>query len=160
MSLSFHQPHDQALEAVAADASALPAGHSWLTSIIAAGCGAEGPPVSQAAESASAKPVQASIGSKVVVRRVDRESGRVVIRHDEIPGFMPAMTMPFDLKGDPILEELQVGDEVQGRLEVDDAVGTVLRELEITFPAVASPPEGAVTESLQARRLALGRPSA
>lgn len=125
---------------------------------LTAGCG-QNPPASAGGSEASSTSGQAKqYRLKGIVRRVDRKTGRVFIRHDEIPGFMPTMTMPFNLKDDPLLEELQVGDEVQGRLEVDDTIGTVLRELEITFPAVASPPQGTESESLQARQLAIGVP--
>lgn len=72
------------------------------------------------------KPVQAEAGPKKIrsftlkgtVRQVDRESGEVSIAHEEIPGFMPAMTMPFNLKGQEVLEDLQKGDQVEGALVV------------------------------------------
>src|SRR5262245_53939802 len=38
-----------------------------------------------------------------VVRQVNRETGVVAIRHEAIPGFMPEMTMPFDLNGQEVL---------------------------------------------------------
>jgi len=70
-----------------------------------------------------------------VVRKVDRKTGLVSIKHEEVVGFMPAMTMPFDLKGQPILDELQEGDEVTATLHVtsDD---TSLSDVEITRPAM------------------------
>ncbi len=76
-----------------------------------------------------------------VVRTVDRESGSVAIRHEAIPGFMPAMTMPFDLKADPILAELQVGDTISGtlRVEVDRSS---LTDVVITALAEPTPADG------------------
>lgn len=68
--------------------------------------------------------------------RVDRASGSVAIRHESIPGYMPAMTMPFDLDGQEILEELQVGDEVEGTLIVGTE-SSELADLVITRPATA-----------------------
>jgi protein SCO1/2 len=65
------------------------------------------------------------------VARVDRERGIVAIRHEEIAGYMPAMTMPFDLTGDPILDELQVGDQVEGKLVVT-AKTSALKDMIIT----------------------------
>ncbi|GIW86956.1 MAG: hypothetical protein KatS3mg108_1280 [Isosphaeraceae bacterium] len=76
------------------------------------------------------------------VVRVDRETGRVAIRHEEIPGYMPAMTMAFELAGDPVLEDLQVGDQIEARLRVDSN-GTTLEQIVIT--ALAEPKEA--TES-------------
>lgn len=72
-----------------------------------------------------------------VVRKIDKESGEVMIRHEEIPGFMKAMTMPFDLKGQEVLGELMPGDEVEARLIVK-ANDIELTDVVITNPAPAS----------------------
>ncbi len=68
------------------------------------------------------------------VRQVDRESGEVSIAHEEIPGFMPAMTMPFNLKGQDVLADLQVGDRVEGTLRVE-STRSRLEGVEITEEA-------------------------
>jgi protein SCO1/2 len=70
---------------------------------------------------------------------VDRETGVVAIRHEAIPGFMPEMTMPFDLKGQDVLEDLQVGDKVRGTLRIEQGEAR-LSDVEITELAVAEPP--------------------
>jgi protein SCO1/2 len=75
------------------------------------------------------------------VARVDRKSGIVAIRHEEIPGYMPSMTMPFDLREDPILEDLQVGDKVEGNLTVSPE-SSKLEDLVITELAAPASPEG------------------
>ena len=49
-----------------------------------------------------------------MVRKVDGASGEVTIAHEAIPGFMPAMTMPFTLKNKAALEDIRPGDEVEG----------------------------------------------
>lgn len=54
------------------------------------------------------------------VIEVNADTGIVSIRHEDIPGFMPAMTMPFDLSGQAVLQELLVGDTVEGTLRVGD----------------------------------------
>jgi len=69
-----------------------------------------------------------------VVREIDKDTGQVMIRHEEIPGFMKAMTMPFDLKGQDVLGELFVGDEVEGKLVVK-ADDMLLSDVVITNPA-------------------------
>ncbi|HEU5115187.1 MAG TPA: SCO family protein [Isosphaeraceae bacterium] len=68
------------------------------------------------------------------VRQVDRDSGEVSIAHEEIAGFMPAMTMPFNLKGQEVLKELQVGDRVEGTLLVESSRSR-LEGVEITEEA-------------------------
>src|SRR5262245_1911621 len=70
------------------------------------------------------------------VRNVDRSSGEVTIRHEAIPGYMAAMTMPFTVKERDELEHLRVGDEVEGTLKVR-AADSELVNLSITRPALA-----------------------
>ena len=51
---------------------------------------------------------------------------------------MPAMTMPFDLEGQEVLEELRPGDEVEGTLVVGP-LSSELVDLIITRPALPEP---------------------
>lgn len=53
-----------------------------------------------------------------VVRRVEPERRSVVVKHEEIPGFMPAMTMPFDVKDAKELSGLKAGDRIAFRMLV------------------------------------------
>jgi protein SCO1/2 len=74
-----------------------------------------------------------------VVRRVLREHGQVMIRHEAIPGLMGAMTMPFSIKDRDVLDRLQSGDTVEGTLHVREEMGVVndyeLRGLTVTKQA-------------------------
>jgi protein SCO1 len=78
------------------------------------------------------------------VRAIKKDAGQVVIRHDEIRGFMQAMTMPFSVKDRALLDDLAVGDEVQGTLRVESEGGQVkdyeLTDLVVSRPALAPPP--------------------
>jgi protein SCO1/2 len=60
-----------------------------------------------------------------VVRQVDAKARLVTIRHEEIPGFMAAMTMPFEVKDPKDLEDVRPGDEVEGTLRVVKTGGEV-----------------------------------
>ena len=75
-----------------------------------------------------------------VVRQVDPKSGTVTIRHEEIPGFMAAMTMPFTVKDRKSLEEIRPDDEVEGNLKVEydgkEVKDYELSKLEVTRPAL------------------------
>jgi protein SCO1 len=51
---------------------------------------------------------------------VDLAGGKVVIDHEEIPGFMAAMRMPFPVPEADVLRSLGGGDEIQATLVVDD----------------------------------------
>jgi len=53
-----------------------------------------------------------------LVLRVDRPGTTVTISHAAFPGFMEAMVMPFDLKGDARTTKLTAGDRVRMRLSV------------------------------------------
>ncbi|MFO0956851.1 MAG: SCO family protein [Isosphaeraceae bacterium] len=83
-----------------------------------------------------------------VVRQVEPEGHRVTIRHEAIPGFMAAMTMPFVLDDEDLLAELHPGDEVAGKLAVETRYGEVrsyrLNSLIVTRPALARPPESII----------------
>jgi protein SCO1/2 len=103
-----------------------------------AGCGRERAPVKtpKATQAAPAKRPK-SYPLKGVVRKIDRETGVVQVRHEEIVGFMPAMTMPFVLKGQPVLEDLEVGDEITGTLDLSGDDST-LTNIQVTHPATPS----------------------
>lgn len=44
-----------------------------------------------------------------IVRAVEQEDGSVIIDHEDVPGYMPAMTMPFNVKDEALFETLQPG---------------------------------------------------
>jgi protein SCO1 len=102
-----------------------------------------------------------------VVRSVDPPSGRVLIRHQAIPGFMSAMTMPFPLADRGLLETLRPGDEVEGTLRVEKTDEAVidyqLLDLKVTQPAqparlVLDVSKGKVQFRQQPQRLQVGDP--
>jgi protein SCO1/2 len=72
------------------------------------------------------------------VRAIKKESGQVVIHHREIPGFMPAMTMPFTIKDRELFDDLRAGDEVEGTLRVVSE-GGVVKDYELTALVVTKP---------------------
>jgi protein SCO1/2 len=82
------------------------------------------------------------------VLAVHAERDEVLVRHDDIPGFMPAMVMPFSVRDKRLLDRLQPGDLVKGVLVVGEATA-LLEALERTgsrpLPAeAAAAPEGAL----------------
>ena len=50
------------------------------------------------------------------VESVDTARGRAVVAHDDIPGFMPAMTMEFTILDAAVLAALKPGDVIQAQL--------------------------------------------
>jgi len=49
--------------------------------------------------------------TKGLVKRVD-EGGVLTVEHEEMPGYMAAMTMPFEVKNKNDIEGINVGDEI------------------------------------------------
>ncbi len=87
------------------------------------------------------------------VRAIKQESRQVVIHHQEIPGFMQAMTMPFTIKDASVFDDLRVGDEVEGQLRVTYEGGVVkdyeLANLVVQKPALAPAPAPSLTLRLR-----------
>lgn len=79
----------------------------------------------------------------VIVNLTPAEN-RVRIKHEEIPDYMPAMTMPFNIRDTNLLAGLQPGDAVEFRLNVteDDDWIDGLRKTGTGSPApeTANPP--------------------
>lgn len=91
------------------------AGSAAALAVAAAlGCGrAEAP---KRAPAAAEKPYPL----KGVVVSVDSGAGSVVVRHEEIRGYMDAMTMPFKVAEPGMLAELKPGDEIEAKLVVGE----------------------------------------
>ena len=93
---------------------------------------------------ASPPPTYPVIGTVVEVRGPTE----VVIAHDEIPGFMPAMTMPFTVAAPALLAGVDRGDAIAGTLVID-APGARLTALTVTAEhAPEAPPDLAPGEAV------------
>ena len=55
-----------------------------------------------------------------VIEAIDSQAKTIVIRHEAISNYMPAMTMPFKVKSQNDLTGLQRGDQVTFQLHVAD----------------------------------------
>ncbi len=68
----------------------------------------------------------------------------VRIKHEEIPGYMPAMTMPFEVKDVSELDRLEAGDPVSFRMIVtgDDAWIDQVRKLNAPVNTTVFPANG------------------
>ncbi|WP_165065128.1 SCO family protein [Paludisphaera rhizosphaerae] len=72
------------------------------------------------------------------VREVDENNRTLVIRHEDIPGFMVAMTMPFRMPEGTDFTEFQPGDHVEGKLRVKSKAGNVV-DYEVVGMSVVKP---------------------
>jgi protein SCO1/2 len=85
-----------------------------------------------------------------VVKEVRREKAQLVVRHDEIPGYMEAMVMAFTVRDRRLLDAVKPGDVVSFRLSVtdqDDWIDTLNVTGHATLPALA--PDAAAVEPLK-----------
>ncbi len=84
--------------------------------------------VSQAAAASTNQQIYQVKGTVIEVLPKEKT---VRIKHEEIPGYMPAMTMPFDVKDTNELAGLEAGDSVSFRMIVTPAEGWIdhLRKL-------------------------------
>ena len=79
-----------------------------------------------------------------VVQELQPETGKVVVSHGDIPGFMPAMIMPFTVAGGA--SDLRPGDLIEAVLVVGDTdsklehVVVKQRGLAVAAPQHAGPP--------------------
>lgn len=58
--------------------------------------------------------VQANAMSEGEVRRIDKENGKITLRHGELKNLeMPPMTMVFVVRDPALLDKVKVGDKVR-----------------------------------------------
>jgi protein SCO1 len=88
------------------------------------------------------------------VLAIDVEKGELTVRHKDIKGFMPGMTMPFKVVDKAVLTERKPGDLIRATLVVSDSLGRlddVRRTGEAPLPAdlpVPRPPVLAAGEKV------------
>jgi protein SCO1/2 len=115
---------------------------SWLTLLLAAlavSCKRSGdagaPPQPTVAQSTNRQEFQV----KGIVQAVRPRQKEVEIKHEAVPGYMPAMTMPFEVRDTNELAGLEPGQPVAFRLIVTDTEGWIDR-IRTLGPATNSPP--------------------
>jgi protein SCO1/2 len=113
-----------------------------ILSAAATGCSGRVEEVVPPAPAAKAEPATETKDYPLAgeVRGVDAEEKKLQIRHEEIVGFMPAMTMPFRMPADTDFAEFHLGDYVEGTLRVRSKGGVTegydLVGLEVVKPAI------------------------
>ena len=106
---------------------------------LAAGCGRDAPPR------------RYPLKGQVLAIHADRQ--QITIRHDDIPGLMPGMTMTFPVATKELLAGREAGELVSAELAVSESEGTLV---EITRVGMAPVPAGANEVALASGVLGLG----
>ena len=74
-----------------------------------------------------------------LVKQVQLEDQTAVIRHEVVPGYMPAMTMPFKVRNSKELDLLKVGEQVRFRLLVTENESWIDQITRTEAPPVTPP---------------------
>lgn len=67
-----------------------------------------------AAQSQQTPPQRYDLKGKVV--SIDKSGKMVTVDHEDIPGFMGAMTMPYQVKDEHLLDNLSPGDQITAKV--------------------------------------------
>lgn len=87
-------------------------------------------------------------GPKLPIRRyslegtvlvVNRDTRRLVVQHGDIPGFMPAMTMPYPVDSSVNLGRIDTGDRIRAEVVVEGAGSGYLEHVTVLGHAPRSP---------------------
>lgn len=79
-----------------------------------------------------------------IIQGVDRGAGTLTIEHEDIPNFMPSMTMPFAIKDPAAFDRIRKGEGVTFRLVVTDS-DSWIDQIEEVNPWEVRLPRGAAT---------------
>src|SRR5207248_11349116 len=66
---------------------------------------------------------------------VDKLGHELIIDHDAIPGFMEAMTMPYPVADNVMLEQVGPGDDIRAQIKVDASEHVAIEKLEVVKKA-------------------------
>lgn len=87
--------------------------------VLLTGCPKSGDAASSTASSSASSTTASAPAGDVerysahgVVKSVEKEKKKLSIAHDDIPNFMKAMTMPFEVKDAALLDGIAAGDTV------------------------------------------------
>jgi len=69
------------------------------------------------------------------VKSVDAQNHKLVVDHKEIPGFMKAMTMPYNAKKEEDLTKVSAGDQIAADVVVSADEGRYLENVKVTAHA-------------------------
>src|SRR5437868_3159528 len=137
----------------------------WFTFLLLAcllavsGCGRAPEAGSQREPVTRANTEQKMFEVKGIVIAVKPKEKSIEIRHEEIPGYMPAMTMPFDVRNTNELAGLQPGDSVSFRMLVTDTEGWIDHIRKLAAPATNAIPTGSSLRLVrEVESLSLGDP--
>ena len=88
---------------------------------------AQDEPQAQQAPPAAGEPQRHDLRGQVV--SIDKAAKSLTVNHEEIPGLMGAMTMPYPVKDESLLDNLSPGDQVNAQVVVEEGAGMWLENI-------------------------------
>jgi protein SCO1/2 len=88
-----------------------------------------------------------------VVKKLEPDGKTALIQHEEVPGFMMAMTMPFDVKNTNELRGLRAGDSVLFRLNITEKDGWIDQVRVLSNSAPLAPETNEITRFVPVSRV-------
>ena len=115
--------------------------------LLLAGCAGNNP------RAKSATPLMQAFLVRGVVKELKPADNTLVIQHEEIPGYMPAMTMPFQIKNPKEMTGLSPGDNVSFQMVVTKTDGWIEGVKKLAAPDAPPPtaPPPTLPENLPIR---------
>ena len=107
---------------------------------------------------ADAKPPPQTFPVQGILRSIDFAGRTVTVEHEDIPNYMPAMTMPFDVKTMAEVERLKAGDALQFTLVVTAESAWIEGVRKIDRREIQLPPEKQPSSAGKVARLKEGDP--
>jgi len=118
-----------------------------LAALVAGSCG-RSPRTGEPQAGAEAPGTQQVFQVKGVIKGIMPREKQIQIQHEEIPGFMPAMTMPFDVKDTNELAGLTPGQADSFRLLVEDTEAWIDQIRKLEAAAETNRPSGAAASPI------------
>src|SRR5262245_47359491 len=108
--------------------------------LLASACRREAPQNASPSTNAGQSPELKTFLVNGTLQKLDVVERTATIQHEEIPGYMAAMTMPFTVKNTNELAGLQPGDQVVFRLNVRENDSWIDKLKKAPAPVPAEPP--------------------
>lgn len=116
--------------------------------VAGAGCSKRGPE----SEAAAAPVAERSFQTRGVIREVMADAKTAVIRHEEIPGYMPPMTMELNVRNPDEVRGFKAGDTIEFRLNVNGQthwIDAVRKGAAATNAVVVEKPTNSVPSNME-----------
>lgn len=112
-----------------------------LMAITCVSCAQQSPPAAKPAAEITPQPTQQVFQVKGTIVELTPAEKSVRIKHEEIPGYMPAMTMPFEVRDTNELAGLEIGDAVTFRMTVTENDGWIDQLKKVSVPRITALPK-------------------